>query len=370
MDNEKPTAEGNVTRDIIVVGASAGGVEALTRLVSLLPADLPAAVFVVIHIPAHVTSYLPRIFMRAGPIPAVHPRDGEPVHHGRIYIAPPNYHLLLEKGSIRLSTGPSENGHRPAVDPLFRTAALDYGPRVVGVVLSGSLDDGTAGLAAIQARGGATIVQSPEEALYPSMPRSAIDNLAVDHVLPIAGIAPLLSRLARDPVPVEPGAVPDPSPTLKEEVNAAELAPGNPHAHNHPGVPSEYACPACGGALWEIKNGDLVRFRCRTGHAWSMEGLLAEQADATESALWTGLRALEERASLLLRIVVRMKRSGNDHSAAMFARQVEEAQRSADVLRAMLQSGKAGQVSDVDPSEHATLPPSFAEETKRDVDAN
>jgi len=370
MDHEKPTAEGNVTRDIIVLGASAGGVEALTRLVSFLPPDLPAAVFVVIHIPAHVTSFLPRIFMRAGPIPASHPKDGEPIQKGRIYIAPPNYHLLLQNGSIRLSTGPTENGHRPAVDPLFRSAALECGPRVAGVVLSGSLDDGTAGLAEIRARGGVTIVQSPEEALYPSMPRSAIDHVAVDHVLPIAAIAPLLSRLAREHVPVEPDSDAAPSPTLREEVHAAELRPGDPHANNHPGVPSEYACPACGGALWEMKNGDLVRFRCRTGHAWSTEALLAEQADATETALWTGLRALEERASLLLRLVVRMRRSGNDHSAATFARQVEEAQRSAEVLRGMLQTGKAGQVSDVDPSGRATPPPSFTEESERDVDAN
>jgi two-component system chemotaxis response regulator CheB len=172
--------------DIVVIGASAGGVEVLSHLVRCLPANFPAAIFVVLHVPAHSPSLLPRILERNGPLPARHPSDGEAIKRGRISIAPPDQRLLLEGGRVRLVRGPRENGHRPAVDPLFRTAPLAFGPRVVGVMLSGNLDDGTAGLAAIKQRGGVTVVQDPEEALYPGMPRSAIESVAVDHILPVA----------------------------------------------------------------------------------------------------------------------------------------------------------------------------------------
>jgi len=172
--------------DIIVVGASAGGVDALTQLVRGLPADLPAAVFVVVHVPAHGPSVLPRILSRSGPLPATHPQDGQAIRTGRIYVAPPDYHLLVKNGYVRLTRGPRENKHRPSVDSLFRTAARTYGPRVVGVVLSGVLDDGTAGLAAIKLAGGIAAVQHPDDALYPGMPQSALNNVAVDHALPAA----------------------------------------------------------------------------------------------------------------------------------------------------------------------------------------
>ena len=186
-------------RDIIVIGASAGGVEALSQLARHLPADLPAAVFVVLHVPPYSPGLLPRILSRSRTLPASHPADGEAIRNGRITIAPPDHHLLLEGGRIRLTRGPRENGHRPAVDPLFRTAACSFGPRVVGVVLSGTLDDGTAGLAAIKQRDGVAVVQDPDEALYTGMPRSAMESVAVDYCLPINGIAELLVRLAREP---------------------------------------------------------------------------------------------------------------------------------------------------------------------------
>jgi two-component system chemotaxis response regulator CheB len=183
-----------------VIGASAGGVEALTRLTKRLPADLPAPIFVVLHISPHTPSLLPEILGRAGKLPARHAQDGEEITPGTIYIAPPDHHLLLKAGRIVVARGPRVNNARPAVDPLFRSAARSYGPRVVGVVLSGGLDDGTLGLMDVKHAGGVTLVQDPAEAMFPSMPRSAIENVVVDRVLPVEDIAALLARLARTPV--------------------------------------------------------------------------------------------------------------------------------------------------------------------------
>src|SRR6185436_714450 len=197
-------------RDIILIGASAGGVQTLTELARHLPGDLPAAVFMVIHLSPFSHSSMPAILSRAGPLPAAHPRDGEPILPGRIYVAPPDHHLVIEPEQVRISRGPTENGHRPAVDVLFRTGAEVYGPRVVAVVLTGNLDDGTVGLAIVKKHRGVAVVQDPEDADYPSMPRSAIASVEVDHVLPLAGIASLLGELVHQPVD-------DPEPPPKEE---------------------------------------------------------------------------------------------------------------------------------------------------------
>ena len=185
--------------DIIVIGASAGGVEALMGVVRALPSDLPAALFVVLHIPPDGASALPHILAAAGQLPAAHPRDGDPIEHGRIYVAPPDHHLLVEEGRVRVTRGPRENRYRPAVDPLFRSAARAYGSRVIGVVLSGMLDDGSAGMIAIASRGGIGVVQEPQDALFPGMPQSAIKNDSPAHIVPVAEIGPLLDRLAREP---------------------------------------------------------------------------------------------------------------------------------------------------------------------------
>src|SRR4051812_33241997 len=187
------------SHDIIVIGASAGGVETLKQLVAGLPAELPAAVFVVLHVTPNGPGYLPRILEKAGPLPVCSPKDGDGIANGRIYVAPPDHHMLVEPGRLRVVRGPKENRHRPAVDPLFRSAAWAYGPRVIGVVLSGTLDDGAAGLWAIKSCGGVAVVQDPEDALFGEMPASALACVDADHVAPLEEIPLLLAELVRSP---------------------------------------------------------------------------------------------------------------------------------------------------------------------------
>jgi two-component system chemotaxis response regulator CheB len=320
--------------DIVVIGASAGGVESLRALVSGLPSDLPASIFVVLHVPDNGTSVLPLILSRHGPLQATHPNDGEEIKQGHIYVAPPDSHLLIKRGYIRLTRGPKENGHRPAVDPLFRSAARTYGRRVVGIVLSGTLDDGTGGLIAIKERGGVAIAQDPETALYTGMPLSAIENAKVDYILPVSDIARVLLELVNDPVD-EKGEeiVPE---DMDMEADIVELDPDSLRDEKRPGVPSRFTCPECQGVLWEIDDDELLRFRCRVGHAYSSESLLAGQFDAVEAALWAALRALEENISLSNRIGKRMRSRGHMQSAERFERQACEAEKQADVLRRVL----------------------------------
>jgi two-component system chemotaxis response regulator CheB len=293
--------------DIIVIGASAGGVEALRELARGLPPDLPAAVFVVLHVPPSGQSILPKILSNSGPLRAHHAINGEAIEYGRIYIAPPDYHMLVERERVRVVRGPRENRARPAADPLFRSAAHAYGTRVVGVVLSGALDDGTAGLAAIKRRGGVTVAQDPEEAPYPGMPRSATENVALDHCLPVAGIAPLLARLAS--VPAKDDAVYPVPEILRVETRISRLEESEMEDVEKIGELSAFTCPECRGALWELRDGDLLRFRCHVGHAFSSESLMAEQSEELENALWAALRSLEENAALSLRMGQRERAS-------------------------------------------------------------
>ncbi|MFL5401491.1 MAG: chemotaxis protein CheB [Gemmatimonadales bacterium] len=321
-------------RDIVVIGASAGGIEPLTQLARGLPEDFPGSVFVIVHFPSSVTSTLPNILGRAGPLPARHAVDGEGVEPGRIYVARPGFHLLLEDERVCLSRGPKENGHRPAVDPLFRSAARTYGPRVVGVVLSGNLNDGTAGLQTIKRRGGIAVVQSLETALYPGMPRSAMDNVAVDHVASPTEIPRLLSELALQLEPVEVKAMPEDSPS-----NEASDEFGLGDRHVQAGVPSTMSCPECHGVLWEVKDDEMVRFRCRVGHAYSAEALMAHQAENLEAALWIALRSLEEHSALARRLAARANSRGHAHSAATFTEQAMDSEHHASVIRNVLHRG-------------------------------
>lgn len=329
-------------RHVILIGGSAGGVEALTRLVADLTSDMPAAICVTIHFPAGGMSALPRILQRAGSIPAVHATDKQPLEEGRIYIAPPDHHLLIFRNELRLYRGPRENGNRPAIDPMFRSAALSYGPRSIGVVLSGNLDDGTSGLLAIKRRGGIAIAQDPEEAMFSSIPQSAIDHVDVDYVVKLDRLGALLNELAQAPVPREEYPVSD---NARKEMEYAELDLARiEDVGEHPGDLAPFGCPDCGGTLWELREGNLVRFRCRVGHAWTSEALLARQAETLDAALWTALRALEESASLSNELAERARSRGNDRLAERMADHAELAERRAGTIRDVLLRDRSPEV--------------------------
>ena len=281
---------------VIVIGTSAGGLEALFRIVPHLAKDLAAPVLVVQHIGAH-RSLLPELLSSRGSLPAVFAQTRMVPQAGKIYVAPPDHHLLLEDGAMRLFRGPKEHFARPAIDPLFRSAALHSGSRAIGVILTGMLDDGSAGLHAIKACGGTTIVQDPAEAIAPSMPQSAISNVQVDHVVGLDAMANLLNRLAQ---PVESGA-----PSVPEWLRAEHaISLGQAHLEDlaRVGIPSRFTCPDCGGALTEVQHGKPVRFLCHTGHAYSLRSLVAAHEVLTEEVLWAGLRALQEKEAILLRL--------------------------------------------------------------------
>lgn len=325
-----PSHEHTTGHDIVVVGASAGGVEALRTVCSRLPSDLPAAVFVVLHVPAIATSVLPAILERSGDLPAAHAIDGAEIERGRVYIAPPDHHLLIQPGFMRVNRGPRENGYRPAIDPMFRTAAATYGSRVVGVILSGVLDDGTAGLAAVKTHGGRALVQDPEDALYPMMPISAIDAAEPDLIAPAEDLADQIAHLAIEAVPATMAPTDDPLLHDEDYIEVDRAASDRPQA----GSPSGFVCPDCGGALWELEDDNgLLSFRCRTGHGYSIETLAAEQTETVESALWAALRALEERAAMARRMAGRLRGRGSKTSAARFEAQADAAVQQALVMR-------------------------------------
>lgn len=340
---------GDGTRNIVVVGASAGGVEAMTRLVTALPADFPGAILVVLHV-APTGSVLPQILTRAGLLNAHHATDGESLENGQIVVAPPDYHMLVDDSSLRVSRGPRENGYRPAIDPLFRTAAAAHGASVTGVILSGSLDDGTAGLQAVKRFGGMTIVQDPEEALYRAMPQSAIDAVGPDFVLPVSEIAALLAD------PNGPG--PTPKRRREEELMSTEndptqldpvaLAKENARA----GRVSGFTCPECNGALWEVEDEGVVKLRCRVGHTYTEEGYEHEKGVALEAALWTAMTALVEKSEFLSRMAKRFRSGGHDLSAARYDRQADLCLEKAEEIRsALLELG----VPAVEPEEGAQV---------------
>jgi len=300
-------------RTLVVIGASAGGVEALSRLVADLPPDLPAAVAIVLHV-SPGASLLPAILDRRARLPVAAASDGEPLAPGRIYVAPPDHHLVVGDSAFHLTHGPKENGHRPAVDRLFSTAADALGHAVVGVILSGTLDDGSAGLAEIKLHGGAALVQDPADALYPSMPAHAIERVEVDRVVPLARMGEAICDLVMDR-PSNPGASETPEDPRRPEPRGGELDAGPAMRE---GDALGLSCPECGGALWSVGHGAVQRFRCRIGHAYSDQALLEEQGKALEIAMWTALRALEERSAVLRRMASRAEAGGHSSSARRF----------------------------------------------------
>jgi two-component system chemotaxis response regulator CheB len=322
------------THDIIVIGASAGGVEAISTVVAQLPRDLRAVVLVVLHV-SRGRSVLPEILTRAGRLPAVHPNDGDRLEYGRIYVAPPDHHLTVESGKARVVHGPTENGCRPAIDPLFRSTARAYGPRVIGVVLTGALDDGTAGLAAVKEAGGLAIVQDPEEAFASSMPRSAAAFVAVDHVLPLSEIGVLIAGLTGEQTGPQPLHIGKHVAAMEPDLGCPPLAL---EESDRPGKVSVFTCPECHGTLWEAEHGGIVRYRCRVGHVYSAESMLAAQTDSVDRALWTALRSMEERAALTHRLAERARARKHHWVARAFDERAKVADGHAAVIRELLVS--------------------------------
>jgi two-component system chemotaxis response regulator CheB len=311
-------------------------VGALQTIVEALPADLAATVCIVVHTAPYLPNSLPEVLRDVTVLDARAATQGAPLDYGRIYVAPPDEHLLIEPGRLRLSHGPKENRTRPAIDPLFRSAALHYGPRVIAVLLSGALDDGTAGLWAVKDCGGIAVVQDPADALVPSMPRNAITNIAVDHVYAARAIAPMLAKLVGSPA--EPKVVtPEADVTdLEREVGIAAVDESTHWRSERYGVPSRFACPECGGVLWNARSEGPLSLRCEVGHAYSAGTLAEEQTDTVERALWAALRALEDKAELATLRAVTAQDRGQDDVATRLRVQREASQAHAAAIRELL----------------------------------
>jgi two-component system, chemotaxis family, protein-glutamate methylesterase/glutaminase len=322
-------------RDIVCIGASAGGLQPLREMIRELPAILPAAVFIVVHSGRDSPGTLPQLLRNSGFLPVEMATDYQSIERGRIYVPQPDRHLLVKPRRMRVVRGPRENSFRPAIDPLFRTAALAYRARVTGVVLSGGMHDGTAGLLAIKRAGGKAIVQHPADAAVPQMPLSALANVEVDHVLDAKAIAQAIVRLAHEPL--DSGKRPA-LPRGEGPLDPAEFVSDRLEEDDVKGPPSQYSCPECGGALWETGGKDLMQFRCHLGHAYSAESLLVSKDVGVEGALWSALRALEENVSLRRRMAKRAHERWPD-LARTFEGEAEEASRQADVLRKLLVEG-------------------------------
>ena len=320
-------------RRIVVIGASAGGLEALRTLVGGFPDTFAVPICVVIHTSPHSPGVVAEILERAGPLHATQPYDRQRIEGGHIYVAPPDHHLLIEPGRLRVTKGPREHGFRPAVDPLFRSAAQVFGPGAIGVVLSGNLDDGTAGLWTIKKLGGTAIVQESSEALFPSMPLHAQRHVAVDYSVPVSRIPSLLVDLLSvqsmaDPAPLRP--------SVEIDVSIAKGRVPRETGLEQIGTPSPFACPDCHGVLLEFEEGGRVRFRCHTGHAYSLDSLLSAMAEGIEHAVNAAERVLEEGSLLMQRMGNELKHHNQPDDAVRMLEASERAKRRAETLRELM----------------------------------
>jgi two-component system chemotaxis response regulator CheB len=319
-------------RDIIVVGGSSGALQAL-EFISDLPPDFQAAIFVVLHVAPQGPSLLPKIIGGYSPLPVEHARDGEAIEAGRIYVAPPDHHLILTRDLVRVVRGPKENRHRPSVDVLFRSAAEAYGPRVMAVVLSGLLNDGSAGLNAVRSRGGVAIIQDPKDAQFPDMPRNALDAAGADYCVARSELAAVLTKTATGKAAKQQLKV-FTETTRKTSIAEAAMDPFQQEKKD--GKPSVFGCPECGGVLWELEDDKMLRFRCRVGHALTAESLLSAQSDTLEEALWSALRALEEKAELSRRLMEHSIDRNYVSAEKIFEQQAKKAEEQATVIRQLL----------------------------------
>ncbi|WP_338763957.1 chemotaxis protein CheB [Massilia sp. METH4] len=328
--------------DAVVVGTSTGGVEALRGFVAGLPSHFPAAVLVTMHI-GHYESILPSLLAGATRLPVRHARDGDVIEPGRILVAPPDQHLMVTRDRaspdyhcrVTLSRGARENHARPAIDPLFRSAAAAFGPRAIGVILTGMLDDGTAGLQAIKACGGRAIVQTPDEALAADMPESAIRNVEIDRVLRLADMGPALEQMVEESLAAA-RKVPRDVPEWVRLENRFVIEDGGMEQLSRMGTPSTFTCPECHGTLWELHGAAPKRFRCHTGHAFTERHLNAQQGEAVEESLWSAVRALQEKEKLLRQMADSAIAMGYAPTAAEYLEGAAAAQRDGEVLRRLL----------------------------------
>jgi two-component system chemotaxis response regulator CheB len=314
-------------RDTIVIGASSGGLEALQQVVRGLPGDLPAAVFIVLHM--GMRSHLAEILERQTALAVKPAESGAPIRPGVITVAQPGQHLLIHDHHVLLRRGPRENLARPAIDPLFRTAACSRGGRVIGVVLSGSLSDGTAGLGAIKRCGGLALVQDPADAAVPAMPESALRHMAVDFTLSAAEIGGTLSRLSAEPAAATPEIPLD--LRLEAMISTQEIA--SMELDEKLGKLSPFTCPECNGALWEMDDDTMLRFRCHVGHAFTAETILSARAADVDKMIETLLRSHVERAALARRLANKERSLQNNSLATQFEKRAEEYDQDAQLMR-------------------------------------
>ena len=323
----------DVASRIIVIGASAGGVTSLRALVANLPDDIDAAIFVVLHIPPDGISELPDILSRAGPLTASHPTDGEKIKRGRIYVARPDHHLLIEGDHVGVKRGPKENRFRPSIDALFRSAAYNYGSRVIGVVLSGALDDGTSGLWTVKELGGVTVVQLPGDAAFDSMPLSALDHVQIDYSMSAAEIGSLITRLCEDSSHIDATKVGVPGKQLEVEVAIAAGGDALRGGVMTLGERSSFSCPECHGVLIKLTEGKKSRFRCHTGHAYTASALLSGVMTSIGEGSWQVMRALEEAAMLLEQMGRDIADGDQPKTAELFFEKAREATTRARLVR-------------------------------------
>ena len=331
MEETQGNSQLNSDQRIVVMGASTGGFEAFKKIIKNLPPDFTTPIFIVWHMSPDTRGILPEVLNRANSIYAAHAFDKEEIKPNRIYIAPPDHHLLIEDGQVRITRGPKENRFRPAIDPLFRSAAYTYGNRVIGVILSGALDDGTAGLWTVKHYGGIAIVQDPMEAEVASMPQNALREVKVDHCVGVSQLSALLVRLSKEPVSENVDAMKDEKTKDEIEIAAEEnaLAAGVMHL----GKLSPFTCPECHGVLSRISDGNLSRFRCHTGHAYSTDTLMAARTENIEDSLYNAIRGMDESVMLLNHIGDHLAEINQPKLAALYFKKAKEAQVRSEMVR-------------------------------------
>jgi two-component system chemotaxis response regulator CheB len=321
-------------RRIVAVGASAGGLPALQELVKRLPKDFPAPVAVVLHMLNSGRRVVPELLSKAGPLPAAFCQDGEVLQPGKIYVCPPDYHLLIEQGRAHLRRGPIENNARPAIDPLFRSAAVDARAGAVAVVLSGTMSDGVSGLGAIKRCGGTTVVQDPADAKFPELPQNAVSHAPVDHVVPVVRMPELLLKLVQAPIP-SGGEIPS---DLRMEVRIAAQDLVGIEVTERLGERSVYTCPECNGALWEMQDGDLTRYRCHIGHTYTEDSLVFQQVHELDRALGGALRGIDEHLNILRNLAKKAQHSQLNLAAKRWEERIAEYEKYSATIRQILLS--------------------------------